>query len=341
MSDRNIYVNADDYGADLFRSIGIYLAAKSRAINSTSALVLRQTPLEQRLLRHVRKRNGLRVGIHVDLTSPQLLTTKTSELLQNKTKFHDKRDVWIGLLSEKINYDSVRKEITAQISRFRRICGSNPDFMDAHNHVHIANPTIYNLFNDISKTEGISFTRIPLDRMTHLADSSLGQELSAFVSRSSASYGENDSPSFLCKLAENMRGCRLSDIALYELCVKRLRKQDKDVQDKAEKHHFYGTVFGHSSSVSGLLRIFQEIFSASDQPISHEIMLHPGLNLWTDRNNPFSCAQRLSELAQAVIVSKLVLPSPFTRKYLAPSFRKTYPRKGREHNKTNQINEPT
>lgn len=336
MGTQNIYINADDYGADISRSIGIYLAAEARIINSLSALVLQQTPLEQWFLRRARKRIGVRVGLHVDLTSPRLLTATTSGLLQDKIKFHDKRDIWIGFLSERIDYVRVKKEITAQLAKFQKICGSNPDFIDAHNHVHIANPTVYSIFNDISKTEGIPFIRIPRDKMVHLPNSSLSQKLSAFVSSFSARYQGEDNSLFLCILAKNMRTCRLSDIALYELCVSRLLKENKYARDKARKHYFYGTAFGHSRSISGLVHIFKEIALAQDQFASHEIMLHPGLNLWTNKSNPFSCKQRLSELVQTFVVGKFVLPSLFDEKYKQDDLSRRHPQKRLTHSRTNQ-----
>jgi chitin disaccharide deacetylase len=109
--ERQLIVNADDFGASGGINRGIVHAYEHGLVTSTSLMV--RMPATEEAVRLARERPPLSVGLHVDLTG------------EGTPAPADINDV-----------GACRAEIRAQLERFERLLGRSPTHIDAHRHVH-------------------------------------------------------------------------------------------------------------------------------------------------------------------------------------------------------------
>ena len=110
MAQRNLIVNADDFGASVGVNRGIVHAHAEGIVTSTSLMV--HGPAAQEAVALAREHPGLAVGLHWDLDAGGV----------------DR--VPLGRAA------SVRGELEAQLEAFHRLVGRPPSHIDSHHHVH-------------------------------------------------------------------------------------------------------------------------------------------------------------------------------------------------------------
>lgn len=117
MSDRELIVNADDFGRSAGTNDGIVRAHEHGIVTSASLMV--RWPAAEAAAAYARSRPDLSVGLHVDLTE---WTYRDGE--------------WV-LVYENAPTES---EIEAQLERFRALLRRDPSHLDSHQHVHRSEP---------------------------------------------------------------------------------------------------------------------------------------------------------------------------------------------------------
>jgi chitin disaccharide deacetylase len=123
MSERQLIVNADDFGLSAGVNRGIVQAHDHGIVTSTSLMV--RGPAAEEAVALVRARPGMSLGIHIDL---------------GEWVYRD--DEW-QLLYEVVATDdpaAVAQEIDRQLATFRSLTGQNPTHLDSHQHVHRDEP---------------------------------------------------------------------------------------------------------------------------------------------------------------------------------------------------------
>jgi predicted glycoside hydrolase/deacetylase ChbG (UPF0249 family) len=95
---RTLIITADDYGYSRRYDEGILEAAGAAAVDSVSAMVLREAVASEPLLS-----TGVEVGLHLELDGSR---------------------------------DRASEEIRSQLERFRRLFGRDPAYLDGHHHCH-------------------------------------------------------------------------------------------------------------------------------------------------------------------------------------------------------------
>jgi predicted glycoside hydrolase/deacetylase ChbG (UPF0249 family) len=119
-----LVVNADDFGLSEGVNRGI-IAAHERGIVTSTSLMVRQLAAED-AARYARKHRKLSVGLHVDLGEWTVGDDGKWLFRYEVADLNDPR--------------AVRKELLAQLARFRKLIGRNPTHLDSHQHAHKDEP---------------------------------------------------------------------------------------------------------------------------------------------------------------------------------------------------------
>ena len=139
---KRLIVNADDYGHSPGISMGIRQAHLEGIVTSTTAMMNRPlAPAELTIA--VRACPKLGIGVHLVLTTgkPVLAAEKVSTLVDSQGKF-----LKLPVLVERLNriaVDQVWAEWNAQIEKFIRHYGKNPDHLDSHHHCSYFTPVLF------------------------------------------------------------------------------------------------------------------------------------------------------------------------------------------------------
>jgi predicted glycoside hydrolase/deacetylase ChbG (UPF0249 family) len=123
-TEKYLVVNADDFGQSPGINRGI-IEAHERGIVTSASLMTRWPGTEAAAL-YARVHPELSVGLHLDLG-----------------EWAYRRGNWLPLYTV-VPLDcaeAIEREITAQISSFRRLLGKDPTHIDSHQHVHLQDPT--------------------------------------------------------------------------------------------------------------------------------------------------------------------------------------------------------
>jgi predicted glycoside hydrolase/deacetylase ChbG (UPF0249 family) len=124
MSDaKRLIVNADDFGQSAGINEGIIEAFERGIVTSTSLMV--RWPAAAEAARYARAHPNLSVGLHIDL----------GEWIYSENE-------WIPLYEvvPRDDPDAVAREISRQVTAFKKLIGRNPTHMDSHQHVHRVEP---------------------------------------------------------------------------------------------------------------------------------------------------------------------------------------------------------
>jgi predicted glycoside hydrolase/deacetylase ChbG (UPF0249 family) len=123
MTERELIVNADDFGASPAVNAGVIRGHREGVVTSTSLIV--RGPAAASAAEFARRHNDLDVGLHIDLA---------------EWVCHD--GAWITLY-EVVALDDVEgidAEVTAQVAAFRALVGRDPTHLDSHQHLHRREP---------------------------------------------------------------------------------------------------------------------------------------------------------------------------------------------------------
>lgn len=122
-TDRQLIVNADDFGMSSAVNAGIETAFVEGIVTSASLMVRREAAREAADIAAARP--GLSVGLHLDLGEWVC------------------RDGEWAVVEEVValeDADAVETEVLAQLTAFEALLGRAPTHIDAHQHVHLASP---------------------------------------------------------------------------------------------------------------------------------------------------------------------------------------------------------
>jgi predicted glycoside hydrolase/deacetylase ChbG (UPF0249 family) len=141
VSDRELIVNADDFGRSELTNAGIIRAFEDGIVTSASLMV--RWPAAPDAARYVREHRDLSVGLHLDLSE------------------------WIYLDGEwAVVYEvdaPPDQELERQLAHFRLLVGRDPTHLDSHQHVHLEEP-VASLLGDAAAALGVPLrgrSRIP------------------------------------------------------------------------------------------------------------------------------------------------------------------------------------
>jgi predicted glycoside hydrolase/deacetylase ChbG (UPF0249 family) len=122
-AQRQLIVNADDFGQSYGINRGIYVAIERGIVTSVSLMV--RWPAAEAVVELMRRWQHVSVGLHVDLGEWRL---------QNGS--------WVAVyeVEPADDHDAVAAEVERQLAAFRRLTGNDPTHLDSHQHVHLQEP---------------------------------------------------------------------------------------------------------------------------------------------------------------------------------------------------------
>jgi predicted glycoside hydrolase/deacetylase ChbG (UPF0249 family) len=118
VSDRELIVNADDFGRTAGTNAGIIRTHEAGIVTSASLMVRWLAAREA--ARYARAHPRLTVGLHVDLSL-----------------WSQRNDDWVVICDPDA---PVEEAIGEQLARFRALVGRDPTHLDSHQHVHRHEP---------------------------------------------------------------------------------------------------------------------------------------------------------------------------------------------------------
>ncbi|MDX1577626.1 MAG: ChbG/HpnK family deacetylase [Gemmatimonadota bacterium] len=123
MTNRQLIINADDFGMSCGVNAGIVRTFLEGVVTSASLMVRR--PAAREAASFARSHPGLGLGLHLDLG-----------------EWFRRGDEWVAryVVVPLDDAAAVRCEVEAQLGAFRAITGRAPTHLDAHQHVHREEP---------------------------------------------------------------------------------------------------------------------------------------------------------------------------------------------------------
>jgi predicted glycoside hydrolase/deacetylase ChbG (UPF0249 family) len=145
--EKQLIVNADDYGRAPGVSRGILKAHREGIVTSTTVMI-NQPDVEGQLAEALAC-PGLGVGLHLVFTAwcPVLPPEKVPSLVDGNGLFLDQHDVWAR--AERIPLVQLQAELAAQVERFVSLAGRLPDHLDCHHFVHLY-PPFFQVYADLA-----------------------------------------------------------------------------------------------------------------------------------------------------------------------------------------------
>ena len=274
-----LIINADDFGLDIDRDLGILWGVIRGYITSVSVIITPQCSTIRKILIWIIRKKAS-VGIHINLTDKPLVRYDPSELFSIPYKMdRAKFCFWRNALTNTLNIEKCREEISIQLDQFEKNYRFKPTHIDAHNHCNIFNPLLNETFQNEARQRNIPL-RIPY-------------ECAAWIPSAWKEYwGCDDLEAFYTRSVDfiNMKDQQYSflfshDTELYNyLCV----------------HNgfecgipFIGSTYGYFRTKEYLIAQLELI--PAEQSV--QLMVHPGFYFpWIKHRTPFSNKDRLDEL---------------------------------------------
>ena len=157
--NRQLIVNADDYGLSEGVSRGIRDCHRQGLVSSTTAM-MNFPGVGTALHRAMRECPRLGVGVHLVLTAgrPILPPVQVQTLLTEDGRFPDEA----GMIERlpRIEPEEVKAEWRAQVERFIRLTGREPDHLDSHHHISFLSSALFEIMAELAAEHrcGIRFT---------------------------------------------------------------------------------------------------------------------------------------------------------------------------------------
>jgi predicted glycoside hydrolase/deacetylase ChbG (UPF0249 family) len=136
--NRQLIVNADDYGRSPGVSRGILEAHRDGIVTSTTVMI-NQPGIQAQLLAAL-EHPQLGIGLHLVFTQgqPVLPPSFVPGLVGAGGTFLDHHTLWAR--AERISLEQLRLELMAQTERFTDLASRRPDHLDCHHFVHLYPP---------------------------------------------------------------------------------------------------------------------------------------------------------------------------------------------------------
>lgn len=143
--DRVLIVNADDFGLSEAVNAGVIEGHQRGIVTSASLMVMGAAA--EAAATYGRSPSGLGVGLHLDLCH-----------------WEYEEDRWVSAYTrvDTDDRDAVARELDAQLERFRDLLGADPTHIDAHQHVHLEEPTA-SVCREVGARLGVPVRRLASD----------------------------------------------------------------------------------------------------------------------------------------------------------------------------------
>jgi len=144
---RQLIVNADDYGRSPGVSRGILQAHREGIVTSTTVMI--NQPGVEPQLEEALACGDLGIGLHLVFSAwrPLLPPESIPGLVRSDGMFLDQHSLWAQ--AERIPQEQLRAELTAQMERFVSLAGREPDHLDCHHFVHLY-PPFFQVYADLA-----------------------------------------------------------------------------------------------------------------------------------------------------------------------------------------------
>ena len=201
-----LIVNADDFNLTEGVSRGILKAHDQGIVTSTSFMV--NLPAPAKILKELKKRKKLGVGLHLNITlgNPVSSPGKVRTLVNENGLFRKRSE----LRFLKISPAELAGEYRNQIERFRKMMGRLPTHLDTHHHLH-ENRKVFEVF-----TRMAARYRIPA-RISHLCTAGMRKKLKARGVLTTDSLVEDLNPEQAWHRASLLKALRALKESTYEL----------------------------------------------------------------------------------------------------------------------------
>jgi predicted glycoside hydrolase/deacetylase ChbG (UPF0249 family) len=237
--NKQLIVNADDYGRTAGVVEGILRAHQQGIVTSTTAMM--NMPGIEAALRRAQSYPDLGLGVHLVSSAwrPLLPPEQIPSLVDDDGAFLSQKAIWAR--PEAIQRDELRAELTAQVERFQALTGHLPDHLDCHHFVH-SHPLFFALYVELASQWNLPI-RAPFPSEEALSQAAATVPL--------------------------IEGLPLSD-------VRDMMRRDRElVQARGVRHpdHFIGSFYGEEAvTLENLLAILESLREGTT-----ELMCHPGL----------------------------------------------------------------
>ncbi|TEU17482.1 MAG: carbohydrate deacetylase [Anaerolineales bacterium] len=237
--NRQLIVNADDYGRTAGVVEGILQAHQQGIVTSATAMM--NMPGIEDALRRAQSCLELGLGVHLVFSAwrPLLPPEQIPSLVDGDGAFLSQKAIWAR--PEAIQRDELWAELTAQIERFQALTGRLPDHLDCHHFVY-SHPLFFAVYVELAAQWGLPIR---------------------------APFSPEEALSQAVATVPLMEGLPLSE-------VRDMMRQDRElVQANGVRHpdHFVGSFYGEEAvTLENLLAILGNLSEGAT-----ELMCHPGL----------------------------------------------------------------
>ena len=273
-----IIINADDFGIDIDRDLGIFYGVIKGYVTSVSIIVTNKIGWFRKLLVCIMKKKAS-IGIHINLTDNPLLKYTMEELcLKNYNYERRKFSFWRNSIDSTLNFKMIDEEINIKFEKFIKEYGFIPNHIDGHNHCNIFNKKVEELFENISIKYKIHL-RIPYEDLEKfdkklLSKNTFFKDFKILDDKMDINY-IRDRLDYFFKYDMNLNNY---------MCIMNCQK---------DKIYYIGTMYGYFRNSNVLLKQLSNIGNID----CVQIMTHPGF-YWKNMKHKtvFSNYDRKTEL---------------------------------------------
>lgn len=285
----NVIVNADDFGFDLDRDLGILYGVLKGYISSVSVVVTNKIGIFRKIIIKIIKRRAS-VGIHINLTDNPLVKYNMKEFCNNDYKYEKSKFIfWRNAIEEKIKLQKIKEEILEQINIFEKKYHFIPEHIDGHNHCNIFNRNIEKIFEEISIQKNIHL-RIPYENLNNF-NKSLINNNEFFKDY----YKFNN-----LKVNKKIIIDNINYFFKYDMYINNYMCK---INCKEDNIKYIGTMYGYFREP---LILFKQLLYFNEKD-TVQIMVHPGFYFnWIVHKTQFSNKDRYIELKSLKNLKKLL-----------------------------------
>lgn len=252
-----VIINADDFGIDIDRDIGIFYGVMKGYVTSVSVVVTNKIGVLRKLLIYIMRKRAS-IGIHINLTDNPLLKYNMEDFcIKNYNYERSKFSFWENAIKDTLNIEGIEKEINSQVDKFVKKYKFIPNHIDGHNHCNIFNKRVEMIFEKISSEYNIHL-RIPYEELEKF-DRNLLYKNSFF--KDFKILDNNINISYITSKLEYF--FKYDMLLNNYMCIK---------NGKKDKLYYIGTMYGYFRKVDVLVNQLLNV----DNNDCVQVMTHPG-----------------------------------------------------------------
>lgn len=286
-----IVMNADDFGVDIDRDIGILWGVLTKRITSVSVIVTNKIGTLRKIMIKVMKKKA-DIGIHINLTDNPLIHYSIEELCNNTICKYEKSkfQFWENSIKNELNLNKIKEEIYIQIDMFKKKYKFNPQHIDGHNHCNIFNAEVEKIFEKISKNREI-FLRIPYEQYNN-------EELKEILKQKD--YNELIKIQREIKLENDYVIKNFNKLCDYDMLLNNINCI-RNCKERLSKVTFIGTLYGYSKDYNYFIKKIEKV----GKNAIVTTMFHPGFYFkFIKHKTKFSNKDRIEELKNLKKIKK-------------------------------------